>query len=66
MVKTVRALLLWFEASSELHVDMSKSVLYKVNEVECWNEIIHNWGCKEGKLPDTYLGLPLASKYKHT
>lgn len=61
----VITLLWWFEAALGLHVNLAKTRLFKINEVSCWDQLLLDWVCEEGSLPDKYLGLPLASKFKH-
>lgn len=56
--------MLWFEELTGLQVNTSKTLLYKVNELNCWKELMNLWNFKEGKLPDTYLGLPLGLNFK--
>lgn len=56
--------LLIFEAVSGLHINMLKSVIYPVNEVQNIEEQAGILGCNTGTFPTTYLGLPLGAKYK--
>lgn len=58
--------LLLFEALSGLHINMSKSVMYPVNDVPNLEESFNIMGCTIGSFPTTYLGLPLGAKYKNT
>lgn len=56
--------LLWFEAMSGLKVNLQKSELIVVGKVGNANQLANLMGCNFGKLPSTYLGLPLGAKYK--
>ena len=51
-------ILAWFEASSGLRINLDKSVLIPVDEVEEIEEMAMELGCKVGLLPTVYLGLP--------
>lgn len=46
--KVVKNILLWFEACSVLKVNTKKTVLYKVNTVDMWDEVLEVWKSKEG------------------
>lgn len=63
-LNNIRAMMLWFEETTVLQVNTSKTLLYKVNEPSCWEELLESWKCKVGKLPDMYLGMPLGSNFK--
>lgn len=65
MVENVKTMLLLFEATLGLHVNRLKTRAYKIVEARCWEEMIPRWNCITRTLPKVYLGLPLASKYKH-
>ncbi|RVX12950.1 LINE-1 reverse transcriptase-like [Vitis vinifera] len=52
-------ILAWFEASSGLRINLDKSVLIPVDEVEEIEEMAMELGCKVGLLPTVYLGCPL-------
>ncbi|RVW14188.1 hypothetical protein CK203_102223 [Vitis vinifera] len=52
-------ILAWFDASSGLKINLDKSVLIPVGEVEEIEEMAMELGCKVGFLPTVYLGLPL-------
>ena len=54
----------WFEASSGLKINLDKSVLIPVGEVEEIEEMAMELGCKVGLLPTVYLGLPLEAHHK--
>ncbi|RVW71995.1 putative mitochondrial protein [Vitis vinifera] len=57
-------ILAWFEASSGLRINLHKSVLIPVGEVEEIEEMAMELGCKVGLLPTVYLGLPLGAHHK--
>lgn len=58
----VRDLLFLFEAFSGLKVNTNKSVLFEVNKVSHWDEILKLWDCRSGAFLDSYLGMPLGAK----
>ena len=53
--------LLYFEALSRLRVNLDKSVILPVGNVENLNQLASDLGYRVGSLPSTYLGLPLGS-----
>lgn len=55
---------MWFEACSGLKVNLEKSELIPTGRVERVEELVSKLGCKEGKLPSTYLGLPLDAPFR--
>ena len=57
-------ILAWFEVSSGLRINLAKSVLIPVGEVEEIEEMAVELGCKVGSLPTVYLGLPLGAHQK--
>ena len=57
-------LLMWFEAISGLKVNLDKSELFLVGIVENVEELASELGCKVGRLPSTYLGMPLGAPFK--
>ncbi|XP_019078445.1 uncharacterized protein LOC109123361 [Vitis vinifera] len=57
-------ILAWFEAASGLRINLDKSVLIPVGEVEDIEELAVELGCKVGLLPTVYLGLPLGAHHK--
>ncbi|RVW28251.1 putative glucan 1,3-alpha-glucosidase [Vitis vinifera] len=57
-------ILAWFEAASGLRINLDKSVLIPVGEVEDIEEMAMELGCKVGLLPTVYLGLPLGAHHK--
>ena len=57
-------LLMWFEAISGLRVNLEKSELIPVGKVENAEELAKEFGYKVGRLPSTYLGMPLGALFK--
>ena len=65
-VRALRAALLLFEAMSGFKVNFHKSLLVGVNVSESWlNEATSMLGCKVGKVPFSYLGLPVGGDLRH-
>lgn len=64
-VQNLNLTLLIFEASSGLHINMLKSVIYPVNEVANLEELAGILSCSTGTFPTTYLG-SLGTKFKST
>ena len=60
----LRPVLIWFEATSGLQINLSKSELVPVGEVPGIEEFADILGCKTSKLPMKYLGLSLGAKFK--
>ena len=57
-------LLMWFEATSGLRINLNKSEILPVGRVENAELLATELGCKVGSLPSTYLGLPLGASHK--
>ncbi|KAJ9689326.1 hypothetical protein PVL29_014820 [Vitis rotundifolia] len=57
-------ILAWFEAASGLRINLAKSELIPVGEIENIEEMAVELGCKVGSLPSMYLGLPLGAHHK--
>ncbi|RVW76692.1 Transposon TX1 uncharacterized 149 kDa protein [Vitis vinifera] len=57
-------ILAWFEAASRLRINLTKSELIPIGEVEEVEEMAVELGCKVGALPSVYLGLPLGAHHK--
>ena len=55
---------MWFEALSGLKVNKDKSEIIPVRGVENMDELAMGLGCGAGKLPTSYLGLPLGASFK--
>lgn len=49
---------------SDLHIKMSKSIIYPVHEVPELDMLAELMYCTTGPFPTSYLGLPLCAKYK--
>jgi hypothetical protein len=60
----LRMLLLSFEAVSGLKINLEKSVLVSVGNVDNINDLAGILGCGVSSLPLKYLGLPLGAPYK--
>ena len=58
--------LLWIEAISGLKINLEKSSILSGGTVENLEDLTVELGCRKGKLPTTYLGLPLGMKRKST
>ena len=59
-------ILVWFEVASGLKINLAKSEVIPVREVEDINELAVEIGCRVGALPTVYLGLPLGANHKAT
>ncbi|RVW43437.1 putative ribonuclease H protein [Vitis vinifera] len=57
-------ILLWFEAASGLRINLDKSEIIPVGEVEEIEAMAVELGCRVGSLPSHYLGLPLGAPHK--
>jgi hypothetical protein len=55
-----------FEAASGLRINLEKSELVPIGEVENVENLTHILGCRVASLPITYLGLPLGASFKAT
>jgi len=55
---------LCFEAVSGLRINLGKSELVPIGEVDDVESLAHILGCRIGSLPMTYLGLPLGASFK--
>lgn len=62
--RDLRCLLLCFEAVLGLQINLSKSEIVSVGEVEDAEELASILGCGVASLPIKYLGLSLGAKYK--
>jgi hypothetical protein len=60
----VRLILLCFEAVSGLRVNLGKSVIVAIGEVENIGALASILGCSVAGLPMKYMGLPLGASYK--
>ena len=57
-------ILFWFEAASGLRINLAKSEILPIGEVEEVDEMAAELGCRMGQLPAVYLGLPLEAPNK--
>ena len=57
-------ILAWFEAAFGLRINLAKSELIPIREVEDIDEMAVELGCRVGSLPSVYLGLPLGAHHK--
>ncbi|RVX06605.1 LINE-1 reverse transcriptase-like [Vitis vinifera] len=57
-------ILAWFEAASGLRINLAKSALILVGQVDELEELAAELGCRLGVFPTVYLGLPLGAHYK--
>ena len=55
---------MWFEAISELSINLDKSKLMPIERVENLEKLALEFGCKVGALPSSYLGVPLGAPFK--
>ena len=56
-------ILLWFEAISGLKINLEKTLILLVGNVENLDELASELGCRTRALPSTYLGLPLGMRH---
>ncbi|KAJ9681592.1 hypothetical protein PVL29_017816 [Vitis rotundifolia] len=57
-------ILAWFEAASGLRINLAKSELIPIAEVEDIEDMVVELGCRVGTFPTKYLGLPLGAHHK--
>ena len=55
---------MWFEAASSLRINLAKSELITVGEVEDIEDMAVELGCRVGDFSIKYLGLPLGAHHK--
>ena len=60
----LRMVLIWFEATSGLKINLGKSKLVPVGAVHNIELLVNVLSCKQGTLAIKYLGLPLGAKFK--
>ena len=60
----LRMVLIWFEATSGLKINLGKSKLVPVGAVHNIELLVNVLSCKQGTLAMKYLGLPLVAKFK--
>ncbi|RVX07712.1 LINE-1 reverse transcriptase-like [Vitis vinifera] len=57
-------ILAWFEVASRLRINLAKSELIPVGEIDNIEEMVVELGCRIGSFPVKYLGLPLGARHK--
>ena len=57
-------LLMWFETILGLKINLDKSELIPMGEMNDIEHLAFELGCKVGGLPSFYLGLPLGAPFK--
>ena len=57
-------LLMWFEAISGLRINLDKNEILPVGRVKNMEALALEAGCKVGRLPSSYLGIPLGANHK--
>lgn len=62
--RSIQCLLLCFEAVSRLKVNLSKSEMIPIGNVDIVQDLASILDCRVSALPITYLGLPLGTRYK--
>ena len=60
----LRMVLIWFEATSGLKINLGKSKLVPMGAVHNIELLVNVLSCKQGTLAIKYLGLPLGAKFK--
>ena len=55
---------MWFEAMLGLKINLKKSEMIPIEELDNVEDLACEIMCKVGKLPSSYLGLPLGASYK--
>jgi hypothetical protein len=63
-ISYLRYILIWFEATSGLRVNLGKSELVPIGDVPFVEDLADILGCKTSTLPMIYLGLPLGADFK--
>ncbi|XP_059628913.1 uncharacterized protein LOC132271527 [Cornus florida] len=61
-ILTVKRFLIQFEKTLGLAINKDKSEVFLTKSVRRRDAIVRSLGCKVGKLPFTYLGLPISDK----
>jgi hypothetical protein len=65
-IRHLRCIFLCFEAASGLRINLGKSEIVPIGEIEDVEGLANLLGCRVASLPMTYLGLPLGASYKST
>ena len=63
-IVNLRGILIWFEAVSGLRVNLFKSSILPVGQVDNLQPLVGVLGCSIDSLPSSYLGLPLGARFK--
>jgi hypothetical protein len=63
-IRHLRCIFLCFEAASGLRINLGKSEIVPIGEIEDVEGLAQLQGCRIASLPMTYLSLPLATSYK--
>jgi len=63
-VRNLRCTFLCFEVVSRLRINLGKSELVPIGEVDDVESLTHILGCRIGSLPITFLGLLLGASFK--
>jgi len=63
-IMNLRYILIWFQAISGLRINLTKSSILPVGELDNIQILAGVLGCKINSFPITYLGLPLGAKFK--
>jgi len=63
-ILNLRCILIWFQVVSGLRVNLAKSVILLVGQVNNILLLAGLLGCKIDSFPSSYLGLPLGAKFK--
>ena len=63
-IVNLRCILIWFQAVSGLRVNLAKSAILPVGQVDNILHLTGLLGCKIDSFPTSYLGLPLGAKFK--
>lgn len=63
-IRFLRCVIRCFEAITKLCMNLGKSLMVGVGHVHDIDALVADLGCKVGRLPIPYLGLPLGASYK--
>lgn len=63
-MRNLRSILLLFEATSGLRINLRKSKILGIGDCPIIGELAIIMGCHVGSLPLTYLSLPLGISYR--
>jgi hypothetical protein len=65
-IRNLCCIFVCFEVVSGLRINLGKSEIVPIGEVEDAEDLAHLFGCRVASLPMKYLGLPLGASYKST